>query len=208
VTGTELLDLVSTNLMALFGFAASNSIALLSLLVAVFVWRQSRADAKLAKETAEFTRRTTEEAAQFAKETAVMSVKPHLSLNTNRSPPKGIYEASIHNSGVGPALIKSFTVYIDGEEAIANEHITPIENAVLQLKLATKEHFTASLVEGSGVSAGEIEKIFGIELHRENLPLTKDILAQLNRLDLKIEYTDLYGNPMPVYDSKEIEEGF
>lgn len=190
MTSVELWDFVSTSLMTLFGFASSNSIALLSLLVAVLVWWQSRKDAKLAKET------------------AVMSVKPHLSLSTNRSPPEGIYQASIQNNGVGPALIKSFTVYIDGQEATASEHKRPLENAVLQLNLAIKKHSTVSLVEGSGVSAGEVEKIFDIELHRENLPLTKDILVQLNRLDLKIEYTDLYGNLMPVYDSKEIEEGF
>jgi hypothetical protein len=226
VTSAELLNFFSTGLMALVDSAVSNPVALLSLLVAVFVWRQSKADAKLAKETAEFTRRTTEEAAQFdrktaeetaqsakeaaqsAKETAVMSVKPHLSLSNDRSPDKGIYNAFIKNNGIGPALIKSFIIYIDGQEATANEHIRPIENAVLQLELAIKEHFTVSIVEGAGVSAGEVEKIFGIELHRENLPLTRNVLDQLNRLDLRIEYTDLYGNLMPIYDSREVEEGF
>ncbi|MEP7731418.1 hypothetical protein [Marinomonas primoryensis] len=208
MTGTELLDLVSTNLMALFGFAASNSIALLSLLVAVFVWRQSRADAKLAKETAEFTRRTTEEAAQFAKETAVMSVKPHLSLNTNRSPPKGIYEASIQNNGIGPALIKSFTVYIDGQEATATGHVRPFENAVLQLEFAINRYYTSTPVEGAGLSAGAVEKIFSIELHRDNLPLTAAVLTQIQRLALRIEYTDLYGNVMPTYDSRDNGEWF
>jgi hypothetical protein len=201
VTSTELLDLVSTNLMALFGFAASNSIALLSLFVAVLVWHQSRKDAELAKETAEFTRKTAEEAEQFAKETAVMSVKPYLSIVTYKNPPK--YTVTLENNGLGPAVIDSFKVYFDGNELIDDENHNSVNVAANRLELTIVSGSCVSFASGYAFKASNKVDFFEITLNENNLPTPKYIKDELARINIVLEYSDIFGNSQEPHDTRD-----
>lgn len=200
MTSKELLGFVSTNLMELLGFAASNSIALLSLLVAVLVWWQSRKDAKLAKETAEFTRKATEEAAKLTKDTAVMSVKPYLSIATYRDPPK--YIATLENNGLGPAVIDSFRVYLDGNELIDDENYNSVEVAACSLNLKIASQSCVSFASDYAFMATDNADFFEITLNENSLTTREHIKAELDRIDIVIEYSDIFGNAQRPHDTR------
>ncbi len=182
MTSAELLNFFSTGLMALFGFAASNSIALLSLLVAVFVWRQSRADAKLAKET------------------AVMNVKPYLSIATYRDPPK--FTMTLENNGLGPAIINSFKVYFDGNKLIDDEIYNSVDIAASKLQLKIASRSCEAFGSGYVFKASDKVDFFEITLNANNTPTPEHIKTELNRVDIVIEYSDIYGNPQELYDTR------
>jgi hypothetical protein len=182
VTGAELLDYGYTNLMALVDFAASNSIALLSLLVAVFVWRQSRADAKLAKAT------------------AVMNVKPYLSIATDRDPPR--YIATLENNGLGPAIIDSFDVYLDGDLVIDDDNHNSVEVAAQKVDLKIATQCCVSFASGYAFKASNEIEFFEIVLNENNPPTSDHIKAELARIDIVIGYSDIFGNVQKPYDTR------
>lgn len=184
----------------LWDFVSTNSIALLSLLVAVLVWLQSRKDAQLAKETAEFIRETTEEAANLAKETAVMSVKPYLSIATYRDPPK--YTATLENNGLGPAIIDSFKVYLDGNELADDENYNLVEAAARRLKLKIASQSCVSFASDYAFMATDKVDFFEITLNENNPPTGEYIKTELDRIDIVIGYSDIFGNAQKPHDTR------
>jgi hypothetical protein len=184
----------------LFTFTISSTIAALGLFVAILVWLQSRKDAKLAKEAAEFTRKTTEEATELAKETAVMSVKPYLSIATYRDPPK--YTATLENNGLGPAVIDSFKVYFDGNELIDDENHNSVDVAAKCLKLTIASGSCVSFASGYAFKAPNKVDFFEITLNENNPPTPEYIKAELARIDIVIEYSDIFGNSQEPHDTR------
>ncbi|RBO82614.1 hypothetical protein [Marinomonas aquiplantarum] len=181
-------------------FVVSATIAAVGVFVAFLVWLQSRKDAKLAKETAEFTRKTTEEAAKHAKETAVMSVKPHLSIVSYRDQPK--FTATLENNGLGPAMINSFDVYLDGELASGNESHHALEVAIQELDLKISDFSSEYLTSGYAFRPASDVVLMEIVLN-ENITQAPDhILAELNRIDFVIGYSDIFGNAQEPYDKR------
>src|SRR3989338_4510805 len=58
-----------------------------------------------------------------------LSVTPHLTTWTQFEQATGRYSIEILNNGIGPALIKSFSVQVDGQP-IVGEESEPIEKAL------------------------------------------------------------------------------
>ncbi|UTW01216.1 hypothetical protein KDW99_08850 [Marinomonas rhizomae] len=201
MTSTELWDFVSANLMALFGFAASNSIALLSLLVAVLVWWQSRKDAQLAKKTAEFTRKTAEEAAALAKETAVMSVKPLLSISTYNDVHEGLCGARFRNTGLGPAIIDEFKVFLDGNEIKGEQDKSNIYIALERLEIVKCDIGSGNFMKGQAITVENISPIFEIKLDDQQTD-SKFMRDKILRIEFFIKYHDLYGNLQEPFDTR------
>jgi archaellum component FlaF (FlaF/FlaG flagellin family) len=193
VTSTELLDLVSTNLMALFGFAASNSIALLSLLVAVLVWWQSRKDAQLAMKTAE------------------MSVKPHINLITDStfSNLNSVFRVDLENNGLGPAFIHDFKVLVDGKEVDKGDKASNLDNALRQLQLPIQINLVMGFVEKQSIRSLASTIVMEIEVSSRACIISKEkIRSELRRLDIIISYKDIYGNLQDSFDSRDYPNKF
>ncbi|MEL0623837.1 hypothetical protein V6238_12115 [Marinomonas arenicola] len=184
----------------LLTFTISTTIAVLGLFVAILVWLQSRKDAKSAKETAEFTRKTTEEAALLAKETAVMSVKPYLSIVTYKDPPQ--YTATLENNGIWPAIIDSFKVYLDGNELVDDDNYNSVEVAARRLKLKIASQSCVSFASDYAFMATDKVDFFEITLNENNPPTAEYIKSELDRIDIVIEYSDIFGNAQKPHDTR------
>ena len=147
--------------------------------------------------------------ARFARKTAEMSVKPYLTVNVESSHPEGEYVALLSNHGVGPAFISSFSIYSDGKEVVDKKHYDNfLERALCDLNLETKNFTTSSYSAKSAVPVGSVETLLRVQLHSDNLPSTSKVKSELNRLDLRIEYSDIYGNQMEPLDTRQMQERF
>ncbi len=58
-----------------------------------------------------------------------LSFRPHLTLWSHRNHGQGTYEFDVINNGLGPALIESFIVKVDGKE-LSGEGSDPIIKAL------------------------------------------------------------------------------
>ncbi len=166
----------------LITFTISTTIAALGFFVAVLVWLQSRKDAKLAKET------------------AVMSVKPYLSIATDRDPPK--YIATLENNGLGPAIIDSFDVYLDGDLVIDDDNHNSVEVAAQKVDLKIATQCCVSFASGYAFKASNEIEFFEIVLNENNPPTSDHIKAELARIDIVIGYSDIFGNVQNPYDTR------
>lgn len=166
----------------LLTFTISTTIATLGLFVALLVWLQSRKDAKLAKEI------------------AVMSVKPYLSISTYKDPPK--YTATLENNGLGPAIFDSFKIYLDGDELVDDENQNTVEAAALRLNLSIASHSCISFVSGYAFMASDKVDFFEISLNENTFVTREHLKDQFERLDVVIEYSDIFGNAQKPYDTR------
>jgi hypothetical protein len=192
VTGTELWNLFSTNLILFWELIKSNPIALLSLVVSGLVWWQSRKDAELAKET------------------AVMSVKPHLCLSTDTNDKERRFRVIIENNGVGPVIIEAFKVLLDDKEVITgDDNKNPLKTAISKLDIEIADSYDWLIyTKGHSISVSKSQDIFNFQLKQDSSQEMSNVFEELNRVDLVIEYSDLYGNAQITYDTRNNEMKF
>lgn len=122
-----------------------------------------------------------------------ISCRPHLTTWVHKEHAQGIYGIDLINNGLGPALIKRFTVKVDGKKILGDE-TEPIDKALKIL--FPKEQFNARhayLGEGYAMGAKDRCTVVIIQFHGEALPPPDYVEYTINRADLEVEYESFYG---------------
>lgn len=101
------------------------------------------------------------------------------------------------NSGVGPAIIKNFTLLYDGKEVARNNRNAYEEFLQKRLK-GFKIVEVFSYAPGAAMQAGERLKLLTFEYDIE-----KQRIDFINKLDLLVDYQCLYQRETFTFDSRE-----
>lgn len=121
-----------------------------------------------------------------------LSVRPHLTQFTHRDkrPSQGVLVYRILNNGVGPAFIKSFEIFLDGQL------VTDPDQALATVLPARQyNHSVTRLGNDYAMAAGEAKDILILALPLGEGDTLKQIEEKLNRFDLVIEYESAYKEP-------------
>ena len=131
-----------------------------------------------------------------------LSFRPHLHSWTHKDSDEGVYSVDIINSGLGPALIESFTVKVDGK-IISGEGTEPIEKAlkILFPNGQYKSH-QSYMAKNYAMAAKEKCTILAILFSAASSLTQESIEHAFNRADLIIEYKSFYEGKF-VYSSEE-----
>ncbi|NQT57186.1 MAG: hypothetical protein HQ551_13270 [Desulfobacteraceae bacterium] len=121
-----------------------------------------------------------------------LSVTPHLTTWTHSDKAKNIYAVELLNNGIGPALIISFHIQVDGQ-AIIGEGTEPMEKALRilfpQYQYSSWQSFVS---KGYMMSAKEARNLVTIQFHGEKLPRPEEVEHATKRARLLIEYKSIY----------------
>ena len=121
-----------------------------------------------------------------------LSFRPHLTSWSHRNSDKGVYAVEVMNNGLGPALIESFTVKIDGK-VISGEGTEPIEKGLkILFPNAQYQSHQAYMAKGYSMAAKEKCTILAIQF-TEAMSFTPEVIEHtFNRADLIIKYKSFY----------------
>ena len=129
-----------------------------------------------------------------------LSVTPHLTTWTQPEEATGTYSVEILNNGIGPALIQSFSLQVDGQP-IAGEGAEPIEKAlkVLFPQYAFRSS-QAYMARGYMMSPKEARSLVAVQFLGERFPRQAEVLLgwktwQTRRLvnALEVHWVDEYS---------------
>lgn len=131
-----------------------------------------------------------------------LSVKPWLStwVETNSIPYS--YEIRLNNIGIGPAIINSFDIYVDGHK-VEGSGLEPITKTV-HILFPTKSPtilYSSYLGKGGILGANASLRILLIQFTPENLPAPELMEHIQKRVKLVIRYTSIYKDEIVTYDS-------
>jgi len=121
-----------------------------------------------------------------------LSFRPHLTSWSHRNADKGAYTVELMNNGLGPALIESFTIKVDGK-VISGEGTEPIEKGLkILFPNAPYQSHQAYMDKGYSMAAKEKCTIVAIQF-AESASLNKEAIEHtFNRADLIIKYKSFY----------------
>jgi hypothetical protein len=130
--------------------------------------------------------------ARIARRHNKLSVRPHLTTRIDSDPTNHVYSADLLNKGIGPALIKSFSIFVDGC-AVGGEESESIKNAVEILFPKNVYALTHTHVPvGSGLAANETIKLVSIQFAGQLVPSSKEVNDAIRRTRLLIHYSSMY----------------
>ena len=115
-----------------------------------------------------------------------LSVKPHLRID--RSDVESI-KIILCNTGVGPAIIETFELRIDGE-TVSGDRMTRMHAILKRLGIMNVNVRFGTLVQEEAIAVGEKYILFEIKDGLEN---HKEIISVLPRLTFSISYKSIYG---------------
>jgi hypothetical protein len=102
------------------------------------------------------------------------------------------YAVELLNNGIGPALISSFQIQVDGQ-SIIGEGAEPIEKA---LKILFPQYQYASYLsyvsKGYMMGAKESRNLVIVQFHGERFPPPEEVEHATKRTRLLIEYESIY----------------
>jgi hypothetical protein len=121
-----------------------------------------------------------------------LSVKPFLTTWTDSDYDENRYGIELTNNGVGPALIKSFTIEVDGKK-VSGEVSDQVKNA-LKILFPQREYTSSQSYVGLGymMSAKEKRHLVDVQFTGNNLPKPDEVLQKLKRARLVIDYESIY----------------
>ena len=121
-----------------------------------------------------------------------LSVTPHLTTWTHWDEAKNIYAIELLNNGIGPALINSFQIQVDGRPIIG-EGNEPMEKALKilfpQYQYSSWQSFVS---KGYMMSAKETRNLVTVQFHAEKLPKREEVEHATKRARVLIEYESIY----------------
>jgi hypothetical protein len=133
-----------------------------------------------------------------------LSVRPHLTLWRHLDNDNHRYQIDLLNNGIGPAVINSFSVMVDGVE-IDGKASEKIEKAVKMLFPNCLYRLESGYVGKNYIMSEKESRVIGL-LDFFGKQLTPQIVHDaLNRVDLKIEYESIYGDKDCLDTSKDKE---
>ncbi|HVX39029.1 MAG TPA: hypothetical protein VHB25_05580 [Gemmatimonadaceae bacterium] len=115
-------------------------------------------------------------------------VWPHLEIGTYTSPKDA--KLSLQNNGIGPAIVQSIVVTVDGKPRRNWDSVL-----VAVAGVANKNQETSAA--GRGIRAGDAVELLGVL--RAALPPT--FLDQVGRIAVHVCYTDVFGDAWTVTDT-------
>lgn len=129
-----------------------------------------------------------------------LSVRPLLST-WNHAVPNG-YRIDLTNIGVGPALIDTFKIYVDGQK-IDGKGTEPIHKAVkILFPTGTPAILHSSyLAKGGALGAKEGITLVQIQFTPETLPTPEVFEHMQKRVKLLVTYKSIYEDKTITYDS-------
>jgi hypothetical protein len=121
-----------------------------------------------------------------------LSVTPHLTTWAHSDKVKNMYSVELLNNGIGPALINSFQIQVDGHPIIG-EGNEPMEKA---LKILFPQYQYSSgqsfLSKGYMMSAKETRNLITIQFYGEKFPTPEEFEHATKRARLIIGYESIY----------------
>lgn len=141
-----------------------------------------------------------------------LSAMPHLliSFHTKETPPRfGIY---LENAGIGPAIIKSFEVFLDGHNQEPFEHTAWL--AIVDLLELDGEVTGMTIDPGEYFQVGKSCVLLSFKSKNSKLTL-RQMRQTLQRLQIKIKYASIFGDaqtaefevPDSIFDCFNTEDG-
>ena len=134
----------------------------------------------------------------------MLSVQPYLTTWSHRDD-KGLLKVDVLNNGIGPALIKTFKIFVDSH-AINGQDMEITRKAV-KLLFANYPHavpYASFLSNGYMMSAKETRCLASVEFCGPNFPTSEEIDHAGKRIRIYIEYESIYHEKL-VYDSSKFE---
>lgn len=125
-----------------------------------------------------------------------LSVRPKLTTWAHsQEHAKGMYAIDLINNGLGPALIKKFSIMLDGVKVPGNgiEQIDRAMNILFPGDKYLYELEYKHMGEDYAMGAKEVCQIVKIEFKGEEFPAKVHVKNKLARADLEIEYESFYG---------------
>ncbi len=121
-----------------------------------------------------------------------LSFRPHLTTWTDQDAAKGSWGLELLNNGLGPAIIETFVVKVDGKN-ISGDGAEPIEKALKILFPNFAYHARQSyLAKGYSMSAKERCTIVAVQFLGPQLPTAEFVGHAINRSALEISYKSFY----------------
>lgn len=132
-----------------------------------------------------------------------LSYRPHLTTWTHRNAEKGFSAVDLMNNGLGPALIESFLIKVDGK-VISGEGAEPIEKALKILFPGQNYKSQQAFVsKGYSMSAKERVAIVAVQFTTQPFPTPEFVEHAINRADMEIAYKSLYKESFCLSTSDE-----
>lgn len=121
-----------------------------------------------------------------------LSVTPHLTTWMQSDQGKCTYAVELLNNGIGPALINSFCIQVDGQP-IVGEGNEPMEKALKilfpQYQYSSRQSFVS---KGYMMSAKETRNLVTVQFHGETFPKPEEVEHAAKRARVVIEYESIY----------------
>ncbi len=139
-----------------------------------------------------------------------LSVKPKLS--TFQQINSGALESAVtlDNNGVGPAVINQFTVLLDDQKMVGDSAYELIGVALSKIFRLPSENFkfleTGSLAKSYFMPANSKTTIFSVKIDPSSNIKEEEFLQGLRRLNLIVEYSDIYNAQQPPLQTKQERE--
>lgn len=136
-----------------------------------------------------------------------LSVRPHLQTHIHTQAERGDsacykYAFELRNAGLGPAVVKKVTVFLDGkEQALATAK--DVEALIRGLIPPPLDLNTLHIVEGEAIRAHDSRTLLAFRLPPLEEAQLKGLEEQLGRLDLVIEYASMYGERYKPLDTRD-----
>lgn len=135
-----------------------------------------------------------------------LSVRPHLlthfSTHTNYSEPAYYYSLELRNYGLGPAVVNSWGVLLDGEEKElpTSKDVDKLIKGLVPNFLSLSTRF---LGKAEVMRANDSEIILALKLPLMNAAEQTAFEKQLDRLALVVDYSSMYGEKCKPLDTRE-----
>lgn len=136
-----------------------------------------------------------------------LSVRPHLQTHIHTQTERGgsacyRYAFELRNAGLGPAVVKTITVFLDGkQQALASAK--DVEELIRGVIPAPLDLITLHIAEGEAIRAHDSRTLLAFRLPPLEEAQLMELQAQLGRLDLVIEYASMYGERYKPLDTRK-----
>jgi hypothetical protein len=135
-----------------------------------------------------------------------LSVRPHLQTHidtqTNFQESVFYYSVELRNNGLGPAIVKKWSVFLDGveQQLQTREEVDTFIKGLISNFLSLKTRFFGP---DEVMRANDSQTILALKLPLMSTAGHKDFEKQLNRLGLVVEYTSMYGERLRPLDTRK-----
>ncbi len=134
-----------------------------------------------------------------------LSVKPYLS--TWRTLSEDYLAVKIHNNGLGPAKIKSFGIYVDGQK-ITGMFLEPHKKALAIVFQNYQFYFDSGTYLGVGymMPANQEKDLVAIRFTGEKKPTEAEVEHALKRARVVIKYESIYKEEETLDSHEELQK--